>query len=185
MTLGTCYGFGVYYCPFNNYIPEATLSFPQVAKTLACTAAKPSGLAASSSSSCVAPATPSSRSARGLTCMQSVSPDLVVHWTVADTKTNFLVQAKTSGWVAFGPGKSMVGSQVVMGNLAGDTAPAVYALGGYSPSDVTKASAQSASAVSVQTVDGETLLSFTLPLPKASGRRRAQQSFIAAFGDST
>ena len=114
---------------------------------------------------------------------------LVLHWT-ADTKTNltnFLVQAKTSGWVAFGPGSSMVGSQVVMGNLAGDTAPAVYALGGYSPGDVTKASAQSASAVSVQTVDGETLLSFTLhfPLPKASGRRRAQQSFIAAFGDST
>ena len=184
LTLGTCYGFGVYYCPFNNYIPEATLSFPQVAKTLACTAAKPSGLAASSSSSCVAPATPSSRSARGLTCMQSVSPDLVVHWTVADTKTNFLVQAKTSGWVAFGPGSSMVGSQVVMGNLAGDTAPAVYTLSGYTPSDVTKASAQSntfvVSAASVETVDGETLLSYTAPA-KSAGK----QSFIAAFGSST
>ncbi len=71
-------------------------------------------------------------------CKSLLGASLVLHWTVADTKTNFLVEAKTSGWVAFGPGSSMVGSQVVMGNLAGDTAPAVYALGGYVPSDVTK-----------------------------------------------
>jgi hypothetical protein len=71
-----------------------------------------------------------------------------------------------------------------MGNLAGDTAPAVYALSGYTPSDVTKASAQSntfvVSAASVETVDGETLLSYTAPA-KSAGK----QSFIAAFGSST
>ena len=113
---------------------------------------------------------------------------LVLHWTVADSKTNFLVQAKTSGWVAFGPGASMVGSQVVIGNLAGDAAPAVYDLGGYSPGDVVKATGQPnqlvVSAASVQSVNGETLLSFTLPETRSRGRL-AQQSFIAAFSSST
>jgi hypothetical protein len=109
---------------------------------------------------------------------------LVLHWTVADSKTNFLVQAKTSGWVAFGPGASMVGSQVVIGNLAGDAAPAVYVLGGYATGDVAKATGQPnqfvVSAASIQSVNGETLLSFTAPR-KSVGK----ESFIAAFGSST
>ena len=118
-----------------------------------------------------------------MTCMQRLSPDLVVHWTVADAKTNFLIQATTSGWVAFGPGSAMVGSQVVIGNLAGDAAPALYYVGGYSPSDVAKAAGRpdelAVSAASVQVADGEVLLSFT-----AQAASVGKRSFISAFGSS-
>jgi hypothetical protein len=139
----------------------------------------------------VAPAPPPpgcTPSTKGLSCMQPLlGSSLVLHWTVEDTAINFLVQAKNSRWVAFGPGSSMVGSQVVIGNLDGDAAPAVYILGGYSPNDVKKASAQSSqlvlSAAAVQSVNGETLLSFAMPA-SPSRRRRSQQSFIAAFGSS-
>ena len=200
LTLGTCYGYGLYWCPIESYIPEATLKFQRVANAQTCKASEEQAPVLPSSTSAakvpaepiapppftvIAPPTGCAPSTKGLSCMQPLlGASLVLHWTVADTKTNFLIQTRTSGWVAFGPGSSMVGSQVVMGNLAGDTAPAVYSLGSYSPSDVTKASAQSnklvVSAASVETVDGETLLSFTAPA-KSVGK----QSFIAAFGGST
>ena len=113
-----------------------------------------------------------------------IGSSLFLHWTVADARTNFVIQATTSGWVAFGPGSAMVGSQVVIGNLAGDAAPALYHMGGYSPSDVAKAAGRpdelAVSAASVQVADGEVLLSFTT---QAAGV--GKRSFIAAFGSST